>query len=350
METLNIGIDIAKATVEVAAWLAPRGYKVGRFPNTAPGHERLGERLAALAERQAAAQVQVTLEPSGGYELALAHWLHAHGYRVLLPNPASVRHFAHASGRRAKTDPQDALLLAQFGAAHPSAAAWQPLPPHVATLEALLQRQAAVEDLLQQEHNRQGALAAQPHLPDVVRQSVSQVIAALTSELASLGTAIRDHLAAHADLSDDLALLRSVPGVGARTAPWLLVLLRRWALLTEDAGTAKGLTAYVGLDPKPYESGSSVRRHAGISRQGSATMRRTLYLAAFGGVRHDNALRAFYLRLRGRQKPAKVARVACARKLLVCSWAVYRSHMPFDPSRAGTRQTTQPREEVLLTA
>src|SRR5579883_356084 len=186
METLSLGIDVAKATVEVAAWLDPRGHKLGRFPNTTEGHERLGERLAALAARQEATQLQVTLEPSGGYELALALWLHAHGYRVLLPNPASVRHFAHTSGRRAKTDGQDALLLAQFGAAHPSAPAWQPLPPHVAALEALLGRQAAVEDLLQQEQHRQGMLAAQPHLPAVVRQSVAQVIAALSSELASL--------------------------------------------------------------------------------------------------------------------------------------------------------------------
>src|SRR5262249_14172387 len=93
--------------------------------------------------------------------------------------------------------------------------------------------------------------------------------------------------------------------------------------------------AYVGLDPKPYESGSSVRRRARISRQGSRGMRRRLYMAAFGGIRHENALRAFYQRLGGRQKPAKLAVGAAARKLLVWSWAVFRSRQPFEEQRTG---------------
>ena len=56
------------------------------------------------------------LEPTGGYELALVAFAYDHGWQVCLPNPKQVRDFAKGSGRRAKTDAQDALLLAQFGA------------------------------------------------------------------------------------------------------------------------------------------------------------------------------------------------------------------------------------------
>src|SRR5258708_7139190 len=107
METLSIGVDIAKDTFEAAAWLGPRGQRLGRFHNHAAGRARFGEGVAALQQRTGAARVQVTLEPSGGYELALAVQLHAQGYTVALPNPAQVRLFAHAQGRRAKTDVQD---------------------------------------------------------------------------------------------------------------------------------------------------------------------------------------------------------------------------------------------------
>lgn len=341
MDTLSIGGDIAKESFEAAAWLGPRGHTLGRFPNHAAGREQFCVRVAALADTQAASQVQVTLEPSGGYELALAHLLHTRGYHVALPNPAAVRQFAGSQGRRAKTDVQDALLLSQFGAAR-SLPPWQPLPAPVATLAALLERQAAVEDLLQQERNRQGTVAEQPGVPAAVTHSLTQVIAALTSELGTLAQAISDHFTAQPELAADRALLLSVPGVGSRTAPWLVVLLHRWSVRTKGVGRAKGLVAYVGLDPKPYESGTSVHRHAGISRQGSAALRRRLYMAAFGGVRGDNALRAFYQRLRGRQKPPKLALVAAARKLLVWAWAVFRTRTRFDATRAGQQRERIP--------
>lgn len=45
-------------------------------------------------------------------------------------------------------------------------------------------------------------------------------------------------------------------------------------------------------------------------------MRQVLYMAALVGTRHNPVLRAFYTRPRAAGKPAKVALVACMRKLL----------------------------------
>jgi len=124
-----------------------------------------------------------------------------------------------------------------------------------------------------------------------------------------------------------------VPGVGARTALPLLVLLRRWDGLTQGRGDAKGLVAYVGRDPQPYESGTSVHRRATISRQGERALRARLYMAALGGLRGTNPLRGFYDRLVGRGKAKQLALVAAARKLLTWAWAVYRQQQPFDSAR-----------------
>ena len=66
---------------------------------------------------------------------------------------------------------------------------------------------------------------------------------------------------------------------------------------------------------------------------GDPALRGLLYLAALGGVRGNNALRAFYQGLLARGKDKQLALVACARKILVWGWAVYRSGQPFDPSR-----------------
>jgi transposase len=130
-------------------------------------------------------------------------------------------------------------------------------------------------------------------------------------------------------------LLRTVPGIGERSGLPLLVVLGRWEARTAGQGTAQGLVAYAGLDPQPYESGTSVQRHAAIARQGNRALRSRLYWCALGALRGDTPLRAFYHRLLAHHKPKKLALVAAARKILIWAWAVYRDQTPFDPARAA---------------
>lgn len=334
-----VGIDVAKATIAVATCddtgLHPQILR--DFPNTVAGWEGLAAALpaaaaAATARLEPLRVAAVVLEPTGGYELGVALWVHARGWPVCLPNPRQVRDWARGQGRRAKTDGQDALLLAQYGAqVHPPH--WQPLAQEVSDLEQLLRRRDDVAALLQQERTRLQQVQARPGLPAAVRSSLARVIAALEEEHAALEQAIADHLAQHPALVQAREQLLSVPGVGARTVLPLLVLLTRWQTQTDGRGSPKGLVAYVGLDPQPYQSGTSVHRRATISRQGERLLRSRLYMGALGALRGHNPVRAFYDRLVGRGKPKKVALVAAARKILVWAWAVFHSSTPFDATK-----------------
>ena len=127
--------------------------------------------------------------------------------------------------------------------------------------------------------------------------------------------------------------VQTVPGIGKRNSLWLVVVLYRWHTLTGGAGTAKGLTAFLGLDPTLHESGTSVRGPRSISRMGMAQVRRLLFLGALGGVRGKNPLRDFYQRLVGRGKPKVLALVASARKILGWAWAVFQHQTTFDPAK-----------------
>ena len=95
----------------------------------------------------------------------------------------------------------------------------------------------------------------------------------------------------------------------------------------------KSLVAYAGLDPKPHESGTSVRERSGISRQGNRPFRSRLFMSALGGVTGDSPLSAFCKRLVGRGKAKKLALVAASRKILIWSWAVFVNNTAFDASR-----------------
>jgi transposase len=335
---LTLGIDVAKATVEAALWDAERGQQLGSFANTPAGWEALATRTRQLAGSGSAVPggaVRVVLEPTGGYELGLACWvLEQPGWQVLRPNPRQVRDWAHSQGRRAKTDAQDALLLAQYGAQVAAAAApWQPLPSAVSDLEQLLHQRDEVAALLRRERTRQQQAQARPGLPPAVGQSMERLLEALEHEQAALEQAIAEHLRQHPDLAQTRDRLLSVPGVGTRNVLPLLVLLTRWQTLTNGQGSPKGLVAYVGLDPQPYQSGTSVHRRASISRMGERLLRSRLYMGALGALRGQNPARAFYDRLVGRGKPKKVALVAAARKILVWAWAVFHSGISFDAAK-----------------
>ena len=330
MNKFYIGIDVAKAKVDGAVWLNEQSHNLGVFSNDPAGFEQLAASLAQVIPT--AENYHLVLEPTGGYELALVAFAHQQGWRVSLPNPKQVRDWAKGQGRRAKTDQLDAAWLAKYGAQQQPVT--QPeLPQALQQLESLLARQQDLQQLLRQEQNRKQALEKRPVVADPVRDSLETLITLLETQLSQLEQAIEQLIKSQAEWATHLKLLRSVSGVGSKIAPHLLALLLRWDLVTEGQGTPKALTAHLGLDPTPFESGSSVHRRAKISKMGDPHLRKLLFMGALGGVRGHNPLRAFYQRLVGRGKAKKLALVAAARKILIWSWAVFRSGTRFDPKK-----------------
>ena len=336
---LTLGVDVAKASLEAAAaWQDARVVCLGTFEQTEIGWATLRDAVAALQASAVDADrgsVALVLEPTGGYELAFALWARQQpGWQVHRPNPARVRAWARSQGVRAKTDRQDAALLARFGAnAQPPLPVWQPLASEVSELEQLLRRRDEVADWLRRERQRYEQLGVRPDASPAVRQSVERLLKTLEDELADLERLIAEQVQRHTALQAGEQRLRTVPGVGVRVALPLLVACERYHTLAGEQATTKGVVAYVGLDPQPHESGISVRRPARISRQGDRSLRARLYMGALGALRGDNPLHAFYQRLVDRGKPKKLALLAAARKLLVWAWAVFKSTQPFDASK-----------------
>ncbi len=98
-----IGIDVSKARLDVAA--APSGERL-----SVPVDE-LGKLLSWVGKRR---PELIVLEATGGYERDAVAALAAKGWAVAVVNPRQVRDFARATGRLAKTDAIDAMVLASF--------------------------------------------------------------------------------------------------------------------------------------------------------------------------------------------------------------------------------------------
>ena len=338
MTTLIVGIDVGAETLVVAAGV--RGAKparLGSFANAPDHFDELGAAIRASAQAHEASEIHIVMEPTGGYEQLCAHYVLRQGWKVSLPNPKRVRDWAKGAGFRGKTDSIDATKLTRFGMEQ-DPPAWHPLPENVADLNTLLERRHDLAGMLRQEENRRHALRARDAYRGPAADSIDKTIAWLEQSLAEIDAAIAKHLNEHPEIKQQIKRLRQVPGIGQRNAPFIFVLLMRWGVLTDYQGSTKGLTAYIGLDPEPNESGKSVWKPANISRQGDRVTRALLFMGALGGLRGKTVLRDFYDRLVARGKRKKVALLAAARKILSWAWAVFRDQVDFNPGRACSQE------------
>ena len=311
-----VGIDVAKARLDVA--VSPTG-ETWQVPHEDTGITALVARLQPLAP------ALVVLEATGGWESAVAAALATAGLPVAVVNPRQVRDFARATGRLAKTDTLDAQVLARFAAAvRPEPRA---LPAAQAQdLAALVTRRQQLVDMLVAERNRRRGAAT---LPARVRDALSAHITWLEAQLAATD---RD-LAALVQASplwrakDDL--LRSTPGVGPVLATTLLAELPELGALGR-----RQIAALAGVAPLNRDSGT--RRGKRQIWGGRAHVRTILYMATLAATRHNAVLRAHYARLVAAGKPAKVALVACMRKLLTILNALLRDGVrwtdPYQPA------------------
>lgn len=329
-QTLVVGVDIAKKDFAVAYRVGGVTVDLGKFDNNAEGSAALQSRLAQACTEHGLSQIQVVLEATGGYEAALLTYAYGQGWGVSMPNPKKVRDWAKGVGYRVKTDRVDARILAHYGVERQP-----PLRPQLAVevtqLDSLLKRRLDLEQALHQEQTRLSEMAGRPGLAPQVEESLRQVIEALTQALAGIEQAIEELTERHEPIQRQMVRLLALPGVGPKVVLPLLVKLFQWHNLTSGEGEATGLVAYIGLDPQPYESGRSVRKHAGISKMGDSEVRRLLYMGALGGVRGNNPLKPFYQRLVGRGKAKKVALVAAARKILVWAWTLFSRQINWNP-------------------
>jgi transposase len=205
-EAVTIGVDVAKATLDV--WVEPAG--VGwTVTNDDRGHAELVERARAHEAGL------VVLEATGGYEYAAVVALSVAGLTVAVVNPRQARDFARASGRLAKTDRIDARVLARFGVAlRPEA---RPLPSEeTRELDQLVTRRRQVRDMLQAEQNRRD------HARGTVRRQIQEHIDWLRQQLQAIEDDLRRRIEASPVWHAKEELLRSVPGVGPTTALTLL--------------------------------------------------------------------------------------------------------------------------------
>ena len=295
MEISNVfvGIDVSKARLDVA--MRPSG----ETPSVA--HDEAG--ISALVKRLRAVQpALIVLEATGGMERQITRALASAELPVVVVNPRQARDFAKATGKLAKTDTIDAMVLAWFAEAVRPAV--KTLPDEISLeLRALIARRRQITEMIVAENNRLGGAAK------AVQKRISVHIRWLESELQRVDTDLDQTIRQSPIWKDKEDLLQSVPGIGPVTSRALIANLPELGELNR-----RQIAALVGIAPLNRDSGTLRGRRSIWG--GRAGVRAVLYMAALVASRHNAVIRTFYTRLCKAGKAPKIALVACMRKLL----------------------------------
>ena len=311
----QIGIDVSNDVFDATR---ADGSQVTRrqFTNTPVGHRQFCKWAQARADR-----AQVCLEATGVYHLQLALALHAvPAIELMVVNPCAARRFVQAHMVRAKTDAIDAdglLLFLQRMPFQP----WSAPRPEVLQLQSLAHRMAQLNKEITRERSRlHAARRAGPYTQPV------QHIKQLQRRLATMQQRAAEVVQRDTQLAEQARLIDSAPGFAERSS---IQLLAELAPLAADMQAAQWV-AQAGIDPRPSESGTSVRAPRQISKQGNARIRAVLFMAALVAIQHDTHVAAFYEKLLAKGKPKMTAITAVMRKLLHALWGMLQHRQVWD--------------------
>ena len=224
---------------------------------------------------------------------------------VRIVDPKRVRYFAKAAGRLAKNDPIDADTIARFAEAFPDGEA-QPHDPARDEIDRLVAARTALKDV-EDRIKQQGEHGS----PSIVAKALAAIAKTTRAELRRLDAAIAAKIKANPGFARRAEIVTSVPGLAGQTAAGVIAWLPELGRIRNEAAAAL-------IGAAPFDDDSGERKGQRHIRGGRRKLRKLLFMPVMGAAtQHNPVLKAYYQRLRARGKQAKVALIACMRKLIV---------------------------------
>ena len=261
----------------------------------------------------------IGLESTGSYHLPVAYLCTQAGYTVNVINPLITKKQNQTNLRRVKTDKQDARLIRHClidGAGYPFLETAESL-----ALKTLVRQRSGYSMLRSRTRQRNEEVLKREDYLDISITTLNQELYDfLDVKIKDLDVILRKYN------SRTQKLLQSIPGVGPQTA---ITFLSEVGDITRFSDAQK-LTAWIGLDPRVHQSGTSINGKGFITKRGNKLLRTRLFNAASVAVLHPpNVFYEFFEKKRSEGKPYRVALCAVMRKMVHVVYAVWSRETPF---------------------
>jgi len=305
------GVDISKDVFDVSNIKSTHFV----FSNDLNGFKKFANKLTK--------ETLVVMEATGYYHYCLAQYLYQQGYMVSVVNPLSVKRFIQMKLSKIKTDKSDAKAICEY-------AILNEVPLYTAkdkNQAECLQLLRLMDIYLKQSTALKNKIHGEETLgipSKVVFRSLKRSLKAVVKEIKLLEERLMELVKGHQQTQ--LTLLKSIPGMGVKTALMLIVMTDGFNRFE----SAKQLCSYAGITPIIRESGSSVRGRSRISKMGNQKLRNLLFLCSFSACKYNKSCKELYDRIVAKGKSKKLALIAVANKLLKQAFAIAKSGRPYD--------------------
>lgn len=253
VEKIILGIDVSKATLEICRW------DTGDVVSLANDEAAIAKWLQSMSS-----PLQIGIEPTSHYHLALVAQAHRADHEVFLVNPRHLAHYRKAIGERNKTDVADAWLLARYvDRERRTLRPYHPPTGKAQRLWRLIKRRALVVGLRQQLRQSMAIVGLSTKAADRALQTlIVRIDRHIVRLIEQLGWA------AH------YRRCQTIPGIGPVNAAALVAAYHRGAF-----SGANAFVAFLGLDVRLRESGT-YRGKRKLTKHGEPELRRLLWCAA----------------------------------------------------------------------
>ena len=321
-----IGIDVGKMSLD-CAWLRdldqdkPKRKKVENSPQDFKSLLTWAQDVSGLA----ANELRFVVEPTGIYHHLLVQFLYQRQATIYMVNPARVRKFAAGMGILSKNDLIDADMLTRYGLLNRKLLPYQPVEQEIIVLKSLINRLDTLERDWRRERNRQEKINKTNTLHRLEKQSMLRTVRYLEAEIKRFKKHIGEAIKSAASLQKDYELLLTIPGIGARTAWTMLVILG-----SRQFTSAPEVASFLGLNPIEKQSGTTQYRRPRLSKAGNGRFRQSLYFPAMVATRKNPDIKAQYDRLLAAEKSKMCALGAAMRKLVHICYGVLKHQRPYE--------------------
>lgn len=317
-----VGVDISKKFFDVC-FVDAKGQLVQQRINQDPKEYRT---LASQISKDAI----WVMEATSTYHLPLAVWLYDHGLKVVVENPLKIKRFSQMHLQRHKTDKADAKIVYEYGTTVVSKkiTLWRPQSVKIAELQQCDSLSQRLNKELTAITNTHEALAQLDVVNSEVKRIVNNTINHLKKALKQLDKQMQQLI--KENYNESYNLLVSIPGIGSKTS---VMLICQTANFTRFDSVKKFLS-YIGMSPRTYESGTSVKGKGHITKVGNGRLRSLLYMCSWTAKRTNPQCVSVYENMRAKGKPEKVIKVAIAHKLLRQVFGVIKHQQPFMLNKA----------------
>jgi len=313
-----VGVDISKKSFDVCFSTDSGQLKQQRIEQSSKGYSALKKMIGQDAI--------CVMEATSTYHLPLALWLYKNGIQVVVENPLKIKRFSQMHLQRNKSDKADAHMIWQYATTITSKKIllWRPQSRKIQELKQCDSLSKRLNKELTAITNTHESLAQVDVVNAKVKRIIASTIKQLKTALNQLDKQMNKLILEH--YKETYRLLLSIPGIGPKTSVMLICQTDNF----NNFDNVKKFLSYIGMSPRTYESGTSVKGKGHITKVGNGRLRSLLYMCSWTAKTCNPQCASLYEKMRKKGKPEMVIKVAIAHKLLRQAFGVIKRQEPFD--------------------